>query len=295
MDLYRLISLICLCVVNGFFTLAGIFLNSVVIISLWKSSQLRRKTCYFMILVLSCFDRGHGRTSDDDTPICCLVFWRRQKNVRNRREPTAHLLDSRRIRFLCIAHNEHWSISHFTSFAIWHPFLYQARVTKRRLLKPMLLIQLLCLVVPIMYSIPQLKKLVYIIVPLLIAIALSLIFFMNCRILLITRKKRRATHSTTKPTPVTKRKSPCSLVIACFFICRTPLILYNVFVAISTIHQDLTIFWLWAATAAAMSSSLDCLIFAWRNRFLYTEMKKTLTGFKNFTCWTICGWKDNTS
>ena len=53
MDLY---SLICLCVVNGVFTLAGIFLNSVVIISLRKSSQLRRKTCYFMILVLSCLD-----------------------------------------------------------------------------------------------------------------------------------------------------------------------------------------------------------------------------------------------
>jgi hypothetical protein len=35
---------------------AGIFLNSVVIISLWRSSQLRKKPCYFMILVLSCFD-----------------------------------------------------------------------------------------------------------------------------------------------------------------------------------------------------------------------------------------------
>ena len=35
---------------------AGIFLNSVVIISLWQSRQLRNKLCYFMILVLSCFD-----------------------------------------------------------------------------------------------------------------------------------------------------------------------------------------------------------------------------------------------
>ena len=35
---------------------AGIFLNSAVIISLWRSSQLRKNPCYFMILVLSCFD-----------------------------------------------------------------------------------------------------------------------------------------------------------------------------------------------------------------------------------------------
>ena len=36
--------------------IAGIFLNYVVIISLWRSSQLRKKPCYFMILVLSCYD-----------------------------------------------------------------------------------------------------------------------------------------------------------------------------------------------------------------------------------------------
>ena len=35
---------------------AGIFLNLAVIVSLWRSSQLRKKLCYFMILVISCFD-----------------------------------------------------------------------------------------------------------------------------------------------------------------------------------------------------------------------------------------------
>ena len=35
---------------------AGIILNSVVIISLLRSSQLRKKLCYFTILVLSCGD-----------------------------------------------------------------------------------------------------------------------------------------------------------------------------------------------------------------------------------------------
>ena len=45
-----------ICHINIIFMVAGIFLNSVVIISLWRSSQLRKKLCYFMILVLSCFD-----------------------------------------------------------------------------------------------------------------------------------------------------------------------------------------------------------------------------------------------
>ena len=45
-----------LCVINIFFMVAGSVLNSVVIISIWRSRQLRKKLCYFIILVLSCFD-----------------------------------------------------------------------------------------------------------------------------------------------------------------------------------------------------------------------------------------------
>ena len=49
-------NVVFLCIINIFFMVAGIFLNSVVIISLWRSRQLRKKLCYFTILVLSCFD-----------------------------------------------------------------------------------------------------------------------------------------------------------------------------------------------------------------------------------------------
>ncbi len=56
MDLSVYIQLIFLCIVNIVFTFAGIILNTLVIASLLKSSQLRTKLCYFMILVLSCFD-----------------------------------------------------------------------------------------------------------------------------------------------------------------------------------------------------------------------------------------------
>ena len=56
MHLNTIINIFFLCTVNITFMISGIFLNSVVIISLRRSSQLRKKTCYFMILVLSCFD-----------------------------------------------------------------------------------------------------------------------------------------------------------------------------------------------------------------------------------------------
>ena len=41
---------------NVSFMVAGIFLNAVVIISLWRSSKLRKKLCYFLIFDLSCCD-----------------------------------------------------------------------------------------------------------------------------------------------------------------------------------------------------------------------------------------------
>ena len=49
-------SVVFVFIINIIFMVAGIFLNAVVIISLWRSSQLGKKLCYFMILVLSCFD-----------------------------------------------------------------------------------------------------------------------------------------------------------------------------------------------------------------------------------------------
>ena len=56
MDLAVYVQLIFLCVVNILFTFPGIVLNTLVIVSILKSSQLRKKLCHFMIIVLSCSD-----------------------------------------------------------------------------------------------------------------------------------------------------------------------------------------------------------------------------------------------
>ena len=56
MELAYFINLIFIVSLNVLFFLSGTFLNSLVIISFWKSVQLRKKLCYFMIMVLSCCD-----------------------------------------------------------------------------------------------------------------------------------------------------------------------------------------------------------------------------------------------
>ena len=56
MELTNSINLIFIFAVNIFFFFSGICLNSLVIFSFWRSVQLRKKLCYFMIMVLSCCD-----------------------------------------------------------------------------------------------------------------------------------------------------------------------------------------------------------------------------------------------
>ena len=71
------VQLIFLCVVNIIFTFSGIFLNTLVIASFWKSSQLRKKLCNFMIMVLSCFDLASVVTNNSAT-LLYLILWLRE-------------------------------------------------------------------------------------------------------------------------------------------------------------------------------------------------------------------------
>ena len=50
---------------------AGIFQNSVVVISLWRSTQLLKKLCYYLIFLLSCFDLAVVSLVN---PACNMVF-----------------------------------------------------------------------------------------------------------------------------------------------------------------------------------------------------------------------------
>ena len=56
MELSYFINLIFILILNVLFFVSGICLNSVVILSFWRSTQLRKKSCYLMIMVLSCSD-----------------------------------------------------------------------------------------------------------------------------------------------------------------------------------------------------------------------------------------------
>ena len=70
MESIYFINLIFIFAVNLFFFFSGICLNSLVILSFWRSVQLRKKLSYFMIMVLSCCDLLMVLTN---TPLMALI------------------------------------------------------------------------------------------------------------------------------------------------------------------------------------------------------------------------------
>ena len=127
MDSSSIINVLFLCFLNALFTVSGIILNSVVIISLWRSSQLRKQLCYFMILVLSCFDIA-AVAIIHPLLIVSTIFWsmRIHREIGHARLFICFLLGCFSILALLMLNIERF-------LALSFPFFHQTAVTKRRI------------------------------------------------------------------------------------------------------------------------------------------------------------------
>ena len=72
MELVYFVNLIFIFVVNILFFFSGICLSSLVIVSFWRSVQLRKKLCYFTIMILSCCDLLVVLTSHPSTALTAM-------------------------------------------------------------------------------------------------------------------------------------------------------------------------------------------------------------------------------
>lgn len=287
MELGRLIILISLCFVNVFFCLAGIFLNSVVIISLWRSFQLRRKTCYFMILVLSCFDLvavivGHPAT------ISSSFAWAKNSSVHWTNED-GNKYDTNELAGFIRNFAQGFALYALTVMtvdrylAITRPVFHKTSVTKQRLMAFLVIMLLLFIAFGVVRSIKNFQAAYYVsVLVLILFIPLLLLAFMNFMMFSIavkTRQNREASESKGR-LKLLKKNSTCLLTVACFFVCVTPMIMYAALRAISSplLDEDLLLLIrLYVNTGLTMNSSLNCLIFFWKNRILRAEGKKLVS------------------
>ena len=284
------INALLLCLLNASFMVAGIFLNSVVIISLWRSSQLRKKLCYFMILVLSCFDLAVV-TITHPFLILSTISW----SMKILHKEIDIIWSCTSFLFAVFSMTSLLTLNIERFLALTYPFFHQTTVTKKRLV----LFQAFWMII-----ILSLSPLIYfydltirnISITVFVLVLLFLFIYLNYKIFIIAKSKRKDDRVTPASTATAsghqerkKRKinlkniSTCCLAVACFFICCFPQIIYSSLHSTETLayDQNTQLFDLWSSTFVAMNSTFNCLIFFWRNSILRREGMKIAKCFRN--------------
>ncbi len=278
MDPSTKIQLILLFVLNVFFTFFGTVLNVVVILSLWRSTQLRKKICYFMIMVLWFFDLLAVITNHPLQAISTVIWLTEQNHVSSTSEICEHVANQFHA-FSLLA----LLVMNFDRYlAASYPLFHRSSMTKRRLLI-ILGIHFIAEVSVRVISF-AIASAVFFIVAMIIFFLLVVPFylFINVKLLTLARKMRNNTISPQSRSSATKLKhiSTCLLAMICLVLFSFPFLFYTVLsVAGKSINVRLSIIWI--NTTVTMNSTFNCLIFYWKNEILRKEGLKMLRLLKD--------------
>lgn len=264
---------------NGISLIAAILLNAISVITVLKSSQMKNKPCYFIILVQSVIDLAVGVFA---IPIFLVYLIGGMTETMN-----CFRVLALRTTLLPIGLSS-ITLSVLTMdryIAVLHPFLYSTRVTKKRIL-----IYVGCGSV-LMFSLVILSfannlRLANNLCTGLLAIVFIFIVFAYTKIFLVVRNLSReriwpsvaGTAETMAKKKLLlqeiKQAKSCFVVAICFF---TLSLLLPFLVHYSGVNQDKTAFHVmktWMYTLAMANSSVNSVIFFWTKKMLRREALK---------------------
>ena len=272
-------QLIFLCLLNIIFFLSGVILNSLVIITILKSRQLRKKLCHFMIMVLSCFDLITVVLGVQNY-FLRFTFWLTENHSLS---PKIEVHQ----RFVGLFYAISMLVLLLTSIerylGAYFPIFHRTSVTRRRLITslaistifPAILLIISARNMVISYAVGSAVYLLIYLPPFI---------FFNYKLFKISRKMRR--RNIISPETKTKLKSlknisTCLLAVACFVLLSIPSI---PFIVVSSLEgpssNNARLLFLWAATVFQMNCTFNCLIFFWKNKVLRIEGRKVLQAMK---------------
>ena len=282
MNLYITINVALLCILNILFTLGGILLNSVVIISFWTSSQLRRKTCYFMVLVMAVYDLAVSSVSHPLLIIRTINWYRRGPNTLFTRQIGAYIL-------LILHSNSFLALLGMNVeryLALTFPFFHERSVTKFRILIAVLLAQLVFVLLFIIGFVQQNETYDSILILLSFALLLVLMLLINYKLLKIakTMQRNKIVPACVSNNRVLKSKikniSTCVLAVGCLFLLSLPTFIFtglSIASLFTNFSQDVyTSFNLWENSFVATNATFNCLIFYWKNNTLRSEGRRVV-------------------
>ena len=284
MELTYFVNLILIFVVNILFFFSGMCSNSLVIVSFWRSVQLRKKLCYFMIMVLSCCDLLVVLTNHSFTALVTILWLIEKIDVYPGwlviPNELSHILIGFSLLALLVMNVDRY-------LATYYPIFHRTSVTKRKLLALFIFLIIVVITVPAMsvngLVIPhQVGFLIFGI------IFIPPMLFTNYRLFTVARKNRRNNKISPemKKSFSVKNVSSCLLVVACLMVLSIPTFVYIV-LRLTSKETEFTfdnayIAGLWGRTIASTNSTFNCLIFYWRDRTLRAEGMKVIKSMKIF-------------
>ena len=224
MESYYFINLIFIFALNVFFFFSGICLNSLVILSFWRSVQLRKKLCYFMIMVLSCCDLLAVLTN---SPLMAFISMSRLTGKLDLNARWSHI--SLRSTNIVLAFSLFaLLVMNFDRYlATSYPIFHRTSVTKRKLLTLLAILIIVEIILTVM-SVDNFVISYQVYVSILCSLLIPAMLFINYKLFLVVRKSRKNKRISPdmKKTFSLKNISSCLLVVACLVVFSIPGFVY---------------------------------------------------------------------
>ena len=275
------------CVINAVLSVSTIGLNCITATAFWRSTQLRKKLAHFMIMVLSLNDIAVGLIC---SPFLVVILAREismEKSscfLNELQSFTLLLILGCSFKTLFVMNVERY-------LAIVHPIFHRTKVTKGRLLKCLIVlwhVNGLLIALTFFYRPDVLVPFLIVEVLLFIAALVFIyikIYFASRRSSESFRSKDRTTCASPQGQDISQSEredhlrnlrlvKSCFIVVICFCICFLPACFLN---GISFPNAVITYMGIiWADTLLLLNSSLNSLIFFWRNKLLRKEAGRIL-------------------
>ena len=277
MEFIYFVNLIFILVVNILFFVSGICLNSLVIVSFWRSVQLRKKLSYFTIMVLSCCDLLVVLTTHTFTALVTMLWLTEKITVYPGWLMICYQLSQTFLGFSLVAL---LVLSVDRYLATHYPIFHRTSVTKGKLLTlfTFLVIILIALLVMTINNLVIPRALIFLI------IYIPPLLFINYKLFKVARKSPKNNGISPEMKKSFKKISSCLLVVACLSLMSIPTLVYIVLRQNSKETRftldDAQIVGIWAGTVASMNSTFNCLIFYWKNKTLRAEGMKVIKSMK---------------
>ena len=269
------ITYIVFIILNVILVILTVSLNFVTILAYWKSTQLRKKISYFLIMLLSVIDFATGMCGNVGFVVMAVKVLKQD-------------LDCLMFILVQLIGYSLAAMSLMTTFllnaerylSIVHPFFHRRTVTKSKLLLTAVI--LWCFAILVVTSRILINRITtFLSSAAILFIVIACVYF-YVAIYLANKKARRECRSEEGKNSAgkiahiqdMKLAKSCTIVVACAIVCFVPFAATN-----PVVTQSYLEYWLRnlvGCTFVFASSSLNSLIFFWQNPSLRNEAKRTL-------------------